>query len=325
MPVGALCSGYVGAGSMAVWPMVLRSLLLCLSAPPLVLPTAALHEPAWGFDIAGRAAGGLSGSECFDASSDHRARRENNTRWVHWAAPEGVRPAGGWPVFVMFEVQGWTPGPATSPQDPVSHGTPQTWSHTNATCGNGWSPHYRPPPPQPPPACTALLQQRCGAAAAAASASRNFTACGRCASLVSQLARQRGLNCSIGRNPENGRPLNWVGGFCWRYHGHRQTWPITYGPFATPDDSIKFAFTGGGTGHFNQSVASSESTEADFPQAGLMWLQRVKQYLISNGIGLLILNPYMADSWDWDTASDCEYLLPPPCSIQPPSCWWACN
>jgi hypothetical protein len=38
--------------------------------------------------------------------------------------------------------------------------------------------------------------------------------------------------------------------------------------------------------------------------AGLMWIQRVKQYLITNGVAVLIINPYMADSWDWDTAQD---------------------
>jgi hypothetical protein len=221
-----------------------------------------LRDPAWGFDIAA----GLSGSACFDASLDHRPHMENNTRWVHWAAPVGPRPADGWPIFVMFEVEGWSPGPA-APGDPVSHGTPQTWSSINATCGNGWAPNYRPPAPPPPLACETLLQQRCGAVAAAARASGNFTACGQCTGEVRRTAVQRGLNCSTGRN-SRGKPLNWVGGFCWQdKHNHGQRWPISYGPFATPSDSIRFAFSGNNT-TLNESIASSESAEADFPQAG---------------------------------------------------------
>ena len=29
---------------------------------------------------------------------------QNNTRWTHWAVPEGPPPPGGWPVIVTFEV-----------------------------------------------------------------------------------------------------------------------------------------------------------------------------------------------------------------------------
>jgi hypothetical protein len=269
--------------------------------PPLLL-----QDPPWDFAIAagGDGRSGLSsGSECFDASVDHRPHMENNTRWVHWAVPTGPRPASGWPVFLMFEVQGWWAGPQVA-DDPVSHGIPETWSHTNASCGNGWRPHYRPPPPPLPAACTALLLQRCAAARASAAAG-NLTACERCAGEVRRDALRRGLNCSIGRNPQ-GKSLNWVAGFCWQHHSSHSSmwWPITYGPFASPSDSIKFAFDGEDPTTVNQSVASSESPEADFPQAGLMWIQRVKQYLIKNGVAILILNPYMADTWDWDTATD---------------------
>lgn len=183
------------------------------AAAPAGVPPPSLVWPSWGWDIT-RAPGVASRTECFNATDDSGSDSEEATgfpqppwhnlsgpaplQWVHWAAPAGPVPPTGFPVFIMFEVEGWRP--------------------PNGTCGN---------------------------------------------------------------------PLHW---------------PVTYGPFSTPDESISWAFMRNGS--LNQSVASSESPEADFPQAGLMWIQRIKQLLLANGVGVVILNPLVADGWDWDTLQD---------------------
>jgi hypothetical protein len=125
-------------------------------------------RPDWGWDIES-AAGVTSGTECFNASLAGRSVDEASTgrrppqqrwhnlsgpapvQWVHWAAPAGPVPPTGFPIFVMFEVEGWQPA--------------------NGTCaaGHGWL-----PPPPPPSRCTALLEQLCGPSRS------NWTACHRC-------------------------------------------------------------------------------------------------------------------------------------------------
>jgi hypothetical protein len=44
-----------------------------------------------------------------------------------------------------------------------------------------------------------------------------------------------------------------------------------------------------------------------------MWDQRLKQYLVANGVAVLQLNPYIEDNWDnfasqWATGKDQAYL-----------------
>lgn len=270
-------------------------------AAPAALAPAPLVWPSWGWDIT-RAPGVASRTECFTATDDGGSAEEATgfpqphwhnlsgpapLQWVHWAAPAGPVPPTGFPIFVMFEVEGWLP--------------------PNGTCGN---PGGRPPPPPPPPAkCLALLEQTCGLML------NNWTACHQCEAEARVAAMREGLNCSVGVYPSGkfkGKPRNWIPKeFCGCSKGvgdkfvpcqTRHSWPVTYGPFSTPDESISWAFMRNGS--LNQSVASSESPEADFPQAGLMWIQRIKQLLLANGVGVVILNPLVADGWDWDTLQD---------------------
>ena len=272
------------------------------AAAPAGVPPPSLVWPSWGWDIT-RAPGVASRTECFNATDDSGSDSEEATgfpqphwhnlsgpaplQWVHWAAPAGPVPPTGFPVFIMFEVEGWRP--------------------PNGTCGN---PGGRPPPPPLAPAkCLALLQQTCGLMR------DNWTACHRCEVEARLAATREGLNCSVGvylSGKFKGRPRNWIPPkFCGCSKGigdkfvpcqTRHSWPVTYGPFSTPDESISWAFMRNGS--LNQSVASSESPEADFPQAGLMWIQRIKQLLLANGVGVVILNPLVADGWDWDTLQD---------------------
>ena len=269
---------------------------------------SAMKRPNWGWDIAS-APGVTSATECFNASGSAPAiggssaveqqRRPAPSwrglsgpapvQWVHWAAPVGPVPRSGFPVFVMFEVEGWLPPNASA-----------------CAADRRWPA----PPPPPPPACVSLLEQMCNASRA------NWTACHRCWNMAQGKAKTDGLNCSVGVYPSGkfaGKPRPWDAKFCGCSDGgekfvpcqqpyHHHAWPVTYGPFSTPDESIEWAFQRNGS--LNQSVAGSESAEADFPQAGLIWIQRIKQYLIANGVAVVILNPLVSDGWDWDTDTD---------------------
>lgn len=279
-------------------PDLMASLMLAvpLWVASAVVSGGALVEPEWDFDMSKQA---RSGSVCFDASTNHAPAMENNTRWAHWAAPIGAPPPTGFPFFVFFTVVGWTPA--------------------NRTCGNGWRP-YRPPPL--PPKCEAALEQQCGAEAAAAAnscgsppswSSCNFTACKRCVARVAESPAVERLNCSGGRVNQKhpSLPYAWGGSFCYgAVDGHHKERPVPYGAFATPSQSIQWGFNGDLT--INQSLLAVESAAADFPQAGLMWVQRIKQYLLSNGVGVLVLTPYESDSWDWDSTVDWDAGLDKP-------------
>ena len=48
-------------------------------------------------------------------------------------------------------------------------------------------------------------------------------------------------------------------------------------------------------------------------EAGTMWDQRLKQYLVANGIAVFNLNPYEEDNWDnyasaWKSGKDKDFL-----------------
>jgi hypothetical protein len=36
--------------------------------------------------------------------------------------------------------------------------------------------------------------------------------------------------------------------------------------------------------------------------SGMMWSQRLNQYLTANGVALLMINPWLEDQWDWSGA-----------------------
>jgi hypothetical protein len=215
--------------------------------------------------------------ECFDASASHAPQMENNTRWTHWAVPAGEPPPGGWPLVITFEVMGFYP-----------------MAGDNATCGNGWHQHYGPPTPA---TCNALLEASCSAA----KATGNRSVCQHC---TYRLRRDHNASGAAGCRSHD------LGAFC-EPARHRHTSP--YKAFALPDEVFQGhglvggEFSADGNGTWN----SSHSYEFD-SHAGMLWLQRAKQYLLANGVAWLILNPYEGDSWDWDTEADWMHGLDQP-------------
>eukprot|EP00911_Craspedida_sp_UC1_P001100 UC1_evm1s824 len=111
----------------------------------------------------------------------------------------------------------------------------------------------------------------------------------------------------------------------------------TYSAFSTPAESLKSCFnsttaasvsaaatastssTGGGENGENDGVAWPPWPPHHHggcmydQQAGQLWAQRMLQYLVSNGVAVLQLNPIVEDSWDagpwyWTSGPDKPFL-----------------
>eukprot|EP01052_Picozoa_sp_SAG31_P023455 SAG31_NODE_1934_length_6875_cov_2.868506_5_plen_265_part_00 len=243
-----------------------------------------IARPSWTFEI------GTFGVECFDASLAHSAEGgvQNNTRWTHWAVPPGKPPPTGWPIIVTFEVMGFWP-----------------LVGDNVTCGDGWHPHYGPNPPPPSPSCESVLLQikrNCSAA----KATGNATLCHRCIYRDENDIYRRG-SANISACRSHGWPPSTsfdeeLRNFCppppappgHHHDGHHSS----IHPFAKPDDVLRPEFFKNGS----WAGTSVDGNGAFDAHAGLLWLQRVRQYTLVNGFAWVILNPYMGDSWD------CKYL-----------------
>jgi hypothetical protein len=50
-----------------------------------------------------------------------------------------------------------------------------------------------------------------------------------------------------------------------------------------------------------------------FQKAGQLWVARLHQYLLANGIAILLVNPYAGDTWEWD-----DPQLPPGTGLDQP-------
>ena len=254
------------------------ALLLCGPAP-----AAAMVEPSWTAEIR------THGRECFDASQQHKPPDappwlpgvQNNTRWTHWAVPEGTPPPQGWPVIVTFEVMGFWP-----------------LVGDNSTCGDGWHHSYGPPPPPPSAACRQVVEdvvRNC----TTARATGNHTVCQRC----EYRARAEAMRLHH-VNESTPCKMQELEKFCppappkpWQKHHSEHGQHSSIHPFAKPDDVLapEFAQNGSWSGPPSGGDGGFDA------HAGLLWLQRVRQYTVANGIAWIILNPYMGDSWDWDT------------------------
>ena len=252
----------------------------------------AMVKPAWKHEIQ------TTGAECFDASLAHSPDGgvQNNTRFTHWAVPAGTPPLAGWPVIVTFEVMGFYPVQGD-----------------NSTCGDGWRPHYGPTPPPPSPFCAGILAQ-IKANCSAAKETGNSTICRRCTS-TDEYDHRFGNTAacrSHGYPPKSSFDED-LRSFCppppappgHHRNGLRHS---SIHPFAKPDDVLSPEFDR------NRSWAGPpRGGDGGFDgHAGLLWLQRVRQYTLANGFAWVILNPYMPDSWDWDTESDWENGLDQP-------------
>ena len=223
-------------------------------------------RPGWTHEVRTR------GAECFDASKAHSPLGgvQNNTRWTHWALPEGPPPPGGWPVIVTFEVMGFFPVEGD-----------------NSTCGDGWHAHYGPPLPPPSPFCSSLLADA-ERACAAAKRTGNHTVCQQCIYGWSRLHNTTMCRSRPGQPTAFNQQLY---SYCPRPqgkggHGHHSS----IHPFAKPDDVLAPEFASNGT-WLGPSMGGGDGGFDE--HAGLLWLQRVRQYTLANGIAWVILNPYM--------------------------------
>eukprot|EP00040_Diaphanoeca_grandis_P043333 m.267663 g.267663 ORF g.267663 m.267663 type:complete len:450 (-) comp74262_c0_seq1:202-1551(-) len=50
----------------------------------------------------------------------------------------------------------------------------------------------------------------------------------------------------------------------------------------------------------NGKWLTSFSNCSYFQKAGQLWVSRLHQYLLANGIAILVVNPYAGDTWEWD-------------------------
>ena len=81
-----------------------------------------------------------------------------------------------------------------------------------------------------------------------------------------------------------------------------------YNVFDTPTDAMATCFRDDGSwrplsfsGHDCEKTPDGHKACCTFFQkAGQLWLARLHQYLLANGIAILIVNPYAGDTWEWD-------------------------
>eukprot|EP00039_Didymoeca_costata_P000352 m.45218 g.45218 ORF g.45218 m.45218 type:complete len:462 (-) comp10212_c0_seq2:106-1491(-) len=228
-------------------------LLLTAILPLLAKQNAKeIVEPSWEF-VPSR-----QGAECLNASA---TSNNNNTRWVHYALPDGKPPADGWPLFITFEVKNFLPDPSLP--------------NSNETCGGAFDTQ-----------CINNITQACNATRG------NETKCFYC-------------SYDFLKNPAYGceeRDKEFAYEFCGG-HKYGKIWHLA----TTPNASLAPCFFANGT--FDHTVCQFEQ------EAGVLWHQRLKQYLLANGVAVMAVNPYEGDTWDcfgneyWDQGLDKPFLL----------------
>jgi hypothetical protein len=81
-----------------------------------------------------------------------------------------------------------------------------------------------------------------------------------------------------------------------------------YNIFDRPMDAMASCFRDDGSWRPLSFSGKDCETSADghkacctfFQKAGQLWLARLHQYLLANGIAILVVNPYAGDTWEWD-------------------------
>jgi hypothetical protein len=216
--------------------------------------SAAMVKPGWTDEIA------TTGRECFDASAAHLPPRapswmpgvQNNTRWTHWAVPDGPPPPAGWPVIVTFEVMGYFPVEGD-----------------NSTCGDGWHGHGGGPPPPPLSAKCKRMIKEVETNCSAARATGNHTICSRCEYRVRSTAREEdnATDCSMRQLYEFCPPAPLKPGKRKYNRGHHSA----LHPFAGPQHVLAPEFLPNGSW---AGEGGFQSADGGFDaHAGLLWLQ----------------------------------------------------
>ena len=260
--------------------------------------SAEMVTPLWDMEMK------CSGAQCVDASLDHKPRHANNSRWTMWAVPEGPPPADGWPVFVDFLVYQWAEGGFTLKKE-------------DGHCGNGWEPSSsggggwgRPPPPPPNLECHQLLNAHCSEESFISQGLDGEELCKACvdnmksgmlASTLEETCAPPPPQSAFRRRLRRGHhSTNPVEAYCSFVPKGQKT---GFEPFGTPKQTMASCFDESGNWKKKAGRGGSEQFTCDsfYQWAGQLWNARFHQYLVANGIAVLLLNPYEADTWEWAT------------------------
>jgi hypothetical protein len=261
--------------------------------------TGQVSVPPWDLEM------DCHGAQCVDASADHRPRMENNSRWTQWAVPEGQPPVGGWPVYIDFLVWPWQEGQFTRRPE-------------EGHCGNGFtkksskSGGRRPPPPPPDHACKNFLKAHCPEDTFLRKGMEGEATCKACVQQLrsgAQAAAWQASGCPAPSPPPaqdgGGRKRGGTRGPAEEYCDvvpRSEIWG--YEPFDTPKQSMATCFDQSADGTLKWHTESSYKGEqikcSSFSQwAGQLWNSRLHQYLVANGIAVVLLSPYTSDTWEW--------------------------
>lgn len=197
-----------------------------------------------------------------------------------WAIPDGTPPKSGWPVYVDFLAQ------------PYANTTVFT-SDPEANCGNGWLDPDSGFGPPSPPECLAFLGADTGCPRPKFQAYGNISegeaACRTCIEELGNITAQ--ANCTMETS------------YTWCQIDPKQSQmpgAPNYRPFDTPLNSLASCFLANGSWNTGGGFMSNDG--CTFNQfAGELWNARSHQLMLANGIAVVQLNPYTADTWEWYT------------------------
>lgn len=265
---------FLQVGASFAVAVVVSYALLVVHVP--VAAAAAAVDPAWDMvvDRPGNA-------HCVNASVSGAPFSENNSRWTWLALPEGPAPAGGWPVYAAFVP--WVRRPSLSQ---VQYTNKHNKTH-NRTCGNGWSMY-----PQAAPSCMAYMKHVCNMSATP----KPKGTCAKCAADARTKDNAHYLAAKCNKPQEE----------VWCVYGGKTKSMYIEKPFPIFQRPGEVAL-----GCFNKDGAYNETvchTRQD-AMTGMIWSQRLNQYLLANGIALLYINPWLEDNWDW-SPSDSSLNIP---------------
>ena len=257
---------------MLSWPLLS---LTTLASYASASAEQALRKPGWDAPF------GKTSSFCTAADNTTNATYEgrsssSNTRWTHFAVPEGTPPAEGWPIYMKFPPWASTPSAGLK----------------SVSCGAPPIVH----------SCMNYLRQNC-------QNSWNRTMCDHC---VSGLMRTdaggfKAAGCTVQQAYSN---------WCvhhGRSNGHLEDRPPFMPPAAV---LMPQCFSGPNGTWSPDGISDTGVECGFISVNGQLWAQRADQYLLANGIAVVQINPQSGDSWDspdgggyaWEHGKDKPFL-----------------
>ena len=253
--------------------MSLRWLIVAVATSSLSISSGALVKPSWGyFETASFAQ--RNRAACVNGSRNDSI----NTRWVHYALPEGKPPLHGWPVYLIFP-----PWATSVPPDQLP--AAGQLGH-NGTCGSTGA---LPQSEVPVKACMNLLKKQCNDTS-------DRSKCHDCADAAKKAdpAAYKKANCTGTQE------------YVWcESRGNPHSWGLEYRPpFVHPlSDVVSPCFLANGT--WNSEGSAPSGQQCGFTSVnGQLWDMRIKQFLLANGIAVVQVNTGSPDEWDWDSQKE---------------------